>query len=93
MNGLSGTITNTEARKVTVPLSFLEKGKKYVASIYADDDAVKTRTHVRVSKYIVNGDNMLNLSVKASGGVAMHFVPATAKEIKSLPKLKKNNQL
>ena len=89
----AGTITNTEARKVTVPLTFLDKTKKYVASIYTDDDAVKTKTHVRVSKYIVNGDNILNLSVKASGGVAMHFVPASAKEIKSLPKLKNNNQL
>ena len=89
----AGTITNTESRKVTVPLTFLDKGKKYVASIYTDDDAVKTKTHVRVSKYIVNGDSILNFSVKASGGVAMHFVPATAKEIKSLPKLKKNSQL
>jgi len=89
----AGTITNTEARKVTVPLSFLDKAKKYVASIYTDDDAVKTKTHVRVSRYIVNGDCMLNLSVKASGGVAMHFVPVIANDLKSFPKLKKNNQL
>ncbi len=87
-----GSITNTAARKLSIPLSFLEKGKKYMASIYTDDDAIKTKTRVRVSNYIVNGDNFLNLSMKASGGAAIHLVPASAEQIKKLPQLKKNSQ-
>ena len=88
-----GTITNTETRKVSVPLSFLEKNKKYVLSIYTDNDLVKTKTHVLVSRFIVNSEDMINLSLKASGGAAMHLTPAITKDLKRYSNLKKNNQL
>src|SRR5688572_28345638 len=43
-----GTMTNNDARTLKLPLSFLQKGKKYTARIYSDDSTVKTATKVKV---------------------------------------------
>lgn len=88
-----GNITNTTARNISIPVSFLEKGKKYVARIYTDDSSVKTRTQVKISIFIVNSTDVMNLSLKASGGAALHFYPATSKDLKDYEKMKKNQRL
>lgn len=77
-----GIMTNNEARNHTAKLDFLDENKKYVASIYTDDDKIQTRTQVRVTKALVESKSMLNFCLKASGGAAIHFVPATKDEIK-----------
>lgn len=69
-----GAITNTEARKITLPTDFLEKGKKYTVKIYQDDDKVQTRTKVSVTEKIIKGGEVLNFDLKASGGVAVYIV-------------------
>ncbi|HWR99374.1 MAG TPA: glycoside hydrolase family 97 catalytic domain-containing protein, partial [Prolixibacteraceae bacterium] len=68
-----GSVTNTEARNLKVPLNFLEKNRKYVATIYSDDPATKTRTHVRIQKLKVNSETVLNVDLIASGGQAIHI--------------------
>jgi len=86
-----GAITNTDAREMTLPLSFFEPNKKYVAHLYVDDDAVQTKTKVKLLKYIVTSKDVLSLSLKASGGVAIHLelaTPQDVKQYKKLPKLK-----
>jgi len=70
-----GSVTNTEARKLKVPLNFLEKNRKYEATIYSDDPETKTRTHVRIQKMKVNSETVLNVDLNASGGQAMHITP------------------
>ncbi len=70
-----GAITNTEARTIEVPLSFLEKGKKYVATIYCDDDKVESRTHVNVKTQKAGSSGKLSFNLKASGGVAIQIKP------------------
>lgn len=67
-----GAITNTEARKITIPTAFLEKGKKYVVKLYQDDDTVQTKTKVSVTEKKIKGGEPLNFDLKASGGVALH---------------------
>ncbi len=66
-----GTITNNDARKLKVPLDFLDKGKKYEASIYFDDPTVKTRTKVGIKRMKVNSSSVIDAGLKASGGQAI----------------------
>lgn len=71
-----GTMTNNDARKVSVPLDFLTAGRKYVANIYTDDDTMDTKTKVRVTRLIVDKESIMQFQLKPSGGCAVHFVPA-----------------
>lgn len=68
-----GAITNTEARQISIPTTFLEKGKKYVAHIYEDDATVDSSTHVRVTTKNMIAGETLQFALKASGGVAVRF--------------------
>ncbi|MDR2130317.1 MAG: glycoside hydrolase family 97 protein [Odoribacteraceae bacterium] len=66
-----GAITNNDAREISIPLAFLDKGGKYVAKIYADDDKTATRTKVAITEKVVNQKDILKFRLQASGGVAM----------------------
>jgi alpha-glucosidase len=71
-----GSITNKQARKISVPTAFLEKGKKYFVKIYQDDEQVQTRTKVSVTEKKIKAGETLNFDLKASGGVALYIVEA-----------------
>jgi alpha-glucosidase len=66
-----GAITNNEAREISIPLAFLDKGGKYIAKIYTDDDKTETRTKVAITEKVVNQKDILKFRLQASGGVAM----------------------
>ena len=68
-------MTNTEARTITVTTDFLKSGTKYVLNLYEDDDSLNTRTKVRTTHKRIKAGDKLVLSLKASGGAAMHFIP------------------
>jgi alpha-glucosidase len=68
-----GAITNKEARTVSVPLNFLDKGKKYLLKLYQDEDTVQTATKVSVTEKTVTSKTVLTLPLKASGGVALYL--------------------
>ena len=68
-----GAITNNQIRKITVPTTFLEKGKKYVVKSFQDDDTIQTRTKVAVKEQKIKGGDVLAFDLKASGGVALIF--------------------
>lgn len=70
-----GALTNTEARTITVMTDFLKSGTKYVLNLYEDDDSLNTRTKVRTTHKRIKAGDKLVLSLKASGGAAMHFIP------------------
>ncbi|HWK05045.1 MAG TPA: glycoside hydrolase family 97 catalytic domain-containing protein [Puia sp.] len=70
-----GTITNDSARSTTIALSFLPRGKKYMATIYSDDATVKTATHVRRMQMKVNASTMLTVGLLPSGGEAIWLSP------------------
>lgn len=88
-----GSIGNNEARKITTPLAFLAPGTKYLANIYTDDESVGTRTQVKVTRVIVDNTTTLHFNLKPSGGSAIHLTPATAKELKTYKRYKKNQIL
>ena len=70
-----GTITNNDGRSLTIPLDFLPKGKKYTASIYSDDPAVKTKTQVRIDRIRVDHKKKLEVKLAPSGGQAIWLTP------------------
>jgi hypothetical protein len=72
-----GTITNDDARDLAVSLTFLQKGKKYIATIYSDDASVATATHVKVETIPVSSTTTLQVNLLASGGQAVYLTPVT----------------
>lgn len=70
-----GTITNNEARTVQLKFDFLPKDKKFTACIYSDDDAVPTKTKVKIEKKIITSNTILEVKLKASGGQAISLMP------------------
>lgn len=72
-----GASTNEEARSVTIPLDFLEKGKKYKATIYADapDADWKTNpTAYSITNQKVNAKQKLTIRMVPGGGQAISFI-------------------
>jgi alpha-glucosidase len=70
-----GSITNTEARTVPLRLDFLPAGRRYEATIYADDLQADTRTHVGIRSQAVDAGTTLKLVLPASGGQALWLRP------------------
>ncbi|HAO46590.1 MAG TPA: alpha-glucosidase [Chitinophagaceae bacterium] len=77
-NWFIGSITDENARTTTVDLSFLDAGKKYTATIYADaDDASydKNPAAYKITKQVVDNKTKLTLKLATSGGCAISLVP------------------
>lgn len=67
-----GCITNNDARKMELPLDFLEGGKKYELTLYTDGgEKVKTRTHLAIQTKKVTSKTVLKLDMLPRGGCAM----------------------
>jgi alpha-glucosidase len=71
-----GSITNNDARTISISFGFLPKGKKYTATIYSDDPSATTSTKVKVEKRIVDSSTKLNINLAESGGQAIWLNPA-----------------
>lgn len=69
-----GLLTNNEGADEDVSLSFLKKGKAYLAQIYTDGGGeVKTPTHVKCLYKLVDATQMLKFRLKPRGGAAVRF--------------------
>ncbi len=75
-----GGMNAGEARTLDVPLSFLDKGRRWTAHVYSDDPGAPTRTKVRVERFTVNAGTTLRMSMRERGGQAVRIAPATAGE-------------
>ena len=84
-----GALTNNEGSAQSVNLSFLDKGKTYLARIYTDGgDKIKTRTQVKCTRLLVDSSQIMQFALKPGGGAAMQLVPVTDQEIKEYKKYK-----
>lgn len=81
-----GTITNEDARQVTLPLDFLEDEQTYVAHLFADAPD-RGPYGVSVSRHLVDGRDVLTAELAASGGHAVMLVPATPEDLDRYPSL------
>ncbi len=71
-----GAITDEEARTMEVPLSFLPKGLRYVAEVYADGpgaDWASNPLPVTISKHPVTSASHLHIALARGGGQAIRF--------------------
>jgi hypothetical protein len=78
-NWFIGAITNQNGRDAAIPLDFLDKDVKYVATIYEDGPDADWKTNpesYRVSKYLVTSKTKLNVKLANGGGAAISLMPA-----------------
>ena len=71
-----GATTDENARKLTIPLDFLERGKNYEAQIYrdgADADYLTNPTSLVIEKRRVSSKDRIEASLAAGGGLAVRF--------------------
>jgi len=75
-NWFLGSMCNSTARELKVPLDFLGTGN-YRAEIYADaPDAGEQPKHVAMSTKSVTRASVLDLKLASGGGCAVRFVPS-----------------
>lgn len=86
-----GSVGGEEARTSTIVFDFLENGKQYIATVYADapDAHYKTKPQAyTIKKMVVTNKTKLQQFVAAGGGYAISFEEATPEMIKALKKKK-----
>ena len=73
-NWFIGAITDENSRIATLPLNFLEKGRRYEAAIYEDApdaDCDKNPEAYKISKKIVTSETVLKIRLAPGGGCAV----------------------
>ncbi|WP_100259427.1 glycoside hydrolase family 97 protein [Qipengyuania seohaensis] len=79
LNWYVGAVTDAEERVASVPLSFLDPGKSYAATIWRDgakaDGLGEDRHAMEVETMTVTADQTLDLRLAPAGGFAIEFVP------------------
>jgi len=91
-NWFVGAISDEQARVTGGSLSFLEKGKKYVATVYRDADNAhweKNPQAYTIEKFIVDSNTNLKLKLAEGGGTAISIIPASASDLKTIKAYKK----
>jgi alpha-glucosidase len=74
-----GAITDEEGRTFDVPLSFLPKGERFVAEVYADGPGAHWLSNplpVAITRRPVTAETRLRLVLAPGGGQAVRFRPA-----------------
>lgn len=73
-----GSITDENAKEFVLPLTFLEPGKLYKATIYADapDASYENNPHaITINEVNVDNSTVLNVKLATSGGQAISIEP------------------
>ena len=90
-NWFVGGITDENARVSTFTLDFLEPGKEYVATLYADGkdaDYEKNPTAYQIKKGIVTNKTKISVKMARSGGFALSLIEAMEVDKKAVKKWK-----
>ncbi len=89
-NWFVGCTASEHGHTSTLKLSFLDPGKKYVATVYADakDANYKTNPHAYIiKKGVVTAKSALKLTAASGGGYAISIIEATKDDLKGLKSL------
>ncbi|MEL7202342.1 MAG: glycoside hydrolase family 97 protein [Pseudomonadota bacterium] len=73
-----GTLTDEEARTISVPLDFLDEGTTYRAQLYRDGPDADWKTNpyaITIEERVVTPADTLTLPLGASGGAAVRLAP------------------
>ena len=90
-NWFVGGITDENPRTSAFTLDFLEPGKQYVATLYADGkdaDFEKNPTSYQIKKGLVTNKNKMSVKLARSGGFAVSLIEATPADLKTIRKWK-----
>jgi len=82
-NWYIGAITDENSRTAVIPLNFLDKDKKYVATLYLDADNADWQNNpqaYKITQYIVSPKSLLKLKLAQGGGAAVSIRPLQANE-------------
>lgn len=88
-NWFVGGITDENARTANFTLDFLEPGKQYVATLYADGkdaDYKENPTSYQIKKGIVTSKTKMSVKLARSGGFALSLIEATPADKKAVKK-------
>jgi len=88
-NWFVGAITDENKRSTAISLNFLDKGKKYIASIYADAENADWKSNpeaYKIERVLVNISSVLKLKLANGGGTAISLKLASTDDLKSLKK-------
>lgn len=80
-NWFIGAVTDENSRTTSVSFSFLPKGIKYTATVYADADNADWNSNpeaYKIEKVIVDHTATLQLKLAKGGGAAISLVPVSA---------------
>jgi hypothetical protein len=86
-----GAITDENPRAAQTALLFLDPGKSYKATIYADGPGAHWKENPKayvISSFLVTSKTILKLQLAAGGGAAVSLKPVTATDAKGLKKYK-----
>jgi alpha-glucosidase len=70
-----GSLNGVGPRKVKWVCDFLDKGKKYKAVIYTDDNTMNTPTNVKITTININYRSTLTFNIAERNGIAVHIFP------------------
>ncbi|MBS1916950.1 MAG: glycoside hydrolase family 97 protein [Bacteroidetes bacterium] len=87
-NWFIGAITNEKARTAIIPLTFLEKGKKYIATIYSDSTDTDWKNNpetYQITQVLVAQGKNLKIKLAPGGGAAIAVRPIEFPDNKKLP--------
>ena len=90
-NWFVGGITDENVRTACFTLDFLEPGKQYVATLYADGkdaDYEKNPVSYQIRKGIVTANTRMSVKEARSGGFALSLIEATQADVKGMKKWK-----
>ena len=77
-NWYLGAITNENARMARVPLDFLDKGRKYTATIYKDGVGADWKANPEayaIEKVTVDSKTVFSVQLAPGGGCAVSITP------------------
>jgi len=90
-NWFVGCTSGEKGHLSVLSLDFLELGRQYIATVYADAPDAHYKTNPQayvIRKGLVDAKTVLRLKVAPGGGYAISIIEATKDELKGLKKLK-----
>jgi alpha-glucosidase len=76
-NWYVGAVADSHGATLQLPMRFLSAGKRYDATIYADDPSANTATHIAIGHRMVTSKDVLDLVMISRGGEAIYLEPAS----------------
>ncbi|MBL7702524.1 MAG: glycoside hydrolase family 97 protein [Ferruginibacter sp.] len=90
-NWFIGAITDENSRIATLPLNFLDAGKKYIAVIYKDADNADWKNNPEayvIEKFLVDAKTSMKLKLAPGGGAAVSIMPVGNTDVKNIKNYK-----